>query len=193
MSLTADIEGDIEVATPPVPRAEPWSNIEQLNREKELVGIYLSAHPLDDYRIEIDKFCKTTTNDLQDLEPLREKEIAMAGIVTATRDGMTKTGNPMGGFTIEDYSGSQEFMFFGKDYMKFKNYCTQGYSLFVRGRVEEKKWGKEEPKPLVINVTSVEMLGDLREKIKGITLRVAVITSYSIHYTKLYELFPLFL
>ncbi len=173
LSLFDSLGEDIEVAKPNIPKAEPWSTIEELNAEKELVGIYLSAHPLDDYKLEITKYCKSTTADLLDLEDKNGQEISLGGIVTGVRSGMTKTNRPFGGITLEDYAGTTELMFFGKDYLNFKNYCTIGYTLFIKGLVKEKGWGNN-PNEKQFNVNTIEMLGDLRERIKGITLKVGI-------------------
>lgn len=166
---------DVEISKPPVLQAEPWGNLELLNREKELVGIYLSAHPLDEYKIEMGSFCNSTQADLNNFEELKGKDVSVGGIVTAVRSGMTKTNKPFGGFTLEDYSGSYEFMFFGKDYMEFKNYCTIGYSLYVKGKVQERSWGKEAVKPLEYKVASIQMLADIRDTLlKSISIKLPV-------------------
>jgi DNA polymerase-3 subunit alpha len=187
-TLFGSMTEEVEISKPPIFPAEPWSNLEQLNREKELVGIYLSAHPLDEFKIEISNFCNTTLGDLNDLSKLEGKEVSVGGIVTAVRSGMTKTNKPFGGFTIEDYSGTYEAMFFGKDYMEFKNYCTEGYSLFVKGKVQRRKWGKEEVKPLEFSVVSVQMLGDLREKLlNSVSLKLSIVNITQEIITELYN------
>jgi DNA polymerase-3 subunit alpha len=166
---------EVAITKPAILDSIPWSNLEQLNREKELVGIYLSAHPLDNYKVEIDNFCNATLAELNDLQKLKGKDVSFGGIVTAVRSGMTKNSKPYGGFTVEDYSGSFEIMFFGNDYMDYKNYCTVGYSLFLKGKVQERSWGKEEEKPLEFKVNSIQMLGDLREKLlKSIAIKIPV-------------------
>ncbi len=174
-TLFGAMDEDVEISKPPILQAEPWGNLEKLNRERELVGIYLSSHPLDEYKIEINSFCNGVLADLNDLNKLKGKDFSVGGIVTAVRSGMTKNNKPFGGFTIEDYSGSHELMFFGKDYLEYKNYCTEGYTLFVKGKVQERLWGKEEVKPLEFKVTSIQMLGDLRENLlKSISIKLPI-------------------
>ncbi len=174
-TLFGSMTEKVAITRPTIPIADPWGNLERLNREKELVGIYLSAHPLDSYKIEITSFCNAALDDLNDLAKLNGREVSFGGIVTSVRSGMTKNNKPFGGFTIEDYTGSQEIMLFGKDYLEFKNYCTAGYSLFVKGRVQERGWGKENDRPLEFKVLSIQMLGDLREKLlKCIAIKLPV-------------------
>ena len=174
-TLFGAMTDQIAISKPPIIKAESWSNLEQLNREKELVGIYLSAHPLDTYTIEINSFCNAKIDELNDLEKLRDKEVSIGGIVTSVRSSITKTGNPFGGFTIEDYSGTYEAIFFGKDYLEFKSFCTSGYSIYLKGKVQERRWGKEEIKPLEFKVGSIQMLGDLREKmLKSLSVKLPI-------------------
>ncbi|MDA3891449.1 MAG: DNA polymerase III subunit alpha [Salinivirgaceae bacterium] len=170
-SLFANIADEVEVARPKLLSCEPWSNLEQLNREKELVGIYLSAHPLDTFRLEIDNFCNTTLSEFSDMASIEGKEVTLGAIVTGVRSAMTKTGKPFGGFTLEDDTGTYETVFFGKDYLQFKNYCTEGYSLYLKGKIQ-KGWRGDE---LEFKISSIEMLVDVREKlIKGVTMKISV-------------------
>ena len=97
----------VDIATPPIIESEGWSTIEKLNKERDLVGIYLSAHPLDDYSIILENMCNTRCSELADKEALSHKEkITLGGIVTAVRSKFTKTGKPCGFVTIEDFEGS---------------------------------------------------------------------------------------
>ncbi|MGE4288431.1 MAG: DNA polymerase III subunit alpha [Salinivirgaceae bacterium] len=174
-TLFGAMTDQVEISKPAVPAAEPWGNLEQLNREKELVGIYLSAHPLDSYKIEITNFCNGTLDDLADLQKIEGKELSVGGIVTDVRSATTKTGKPFGGFTLEDYSGSFQFTFFGKDYLEYKNYCTKGYSLFVKGKVQERGWGNNGGKELEFKVSSIQMLGDIKESLlKSLAIKIPV-------------------
>lgn len=173
-TLFGSMTEQVAISKPAIPEAEPWSNLEQLNKEKDLVGIYLSAHPLDDYKIEINSFCNTKLAQLSDFESLEGREVAVGGIVTGVRSAMTKTGKPFGGFTIEDYSGSYEAIFFGNDYMQYKNYCTQGYALFLKGRVQERRWGNAEGKQLEFKVNSVQMLSELRDTLNSLSLKIPI-------------------
>ena len=120
-SLFGSLDGGIEIKKPDVPKCEPYSNIEKLNREKEVIGIYLSAHPLDDFKIEFN-FINTELKQLSELEELNGREVSMGGMVTNVRRGTTKKGNPFAIMTLEDFSGSYEFAFFGPDYTNSYNF-----------------------------------------------------------------------
>src|SRR5208283_6220616 len=92
-----------------LPDCEPWSKFELLQKEKEIVGFYISGHPLDEYSVEIDNFCNSKINQLKtndDLKKMKTKEVRFAGIVTAAAQKLTKKGDPFGSFTIEDYDDS---------------------------------------------------------------------------------------
>lgn len=170
-SLFGDSDSAISIKTPDIPNAQEWGNLEKLNKEKELIGIYLSAHPLDVYRLELRSFCNTTTEQLKDLEALKNRDITIAGMVTAVRTGRTQKGNPFGIITLEDYSGSFEFAFFGEDYPKFQNMMVNDYSIFIKARVQERRWGDGSPE---IKVNSIEFITSLRKKVKRITLQLPV-------------------
>src|SRR5690606_1690018 len=116
---------------PKIEPVEPFSELEKLNLEKEVVGIYISGHPLDNFRFEMDAFCNTLCNQLLDIENMIGRETKICGIVTAVEHRTTKTGRPFGKFTLEDYSGNFTFTLFGEDYMKYKNYMSQGWFLFI--------------------------------------------------------------
>ena len=107
----------VAIATPPVPQAEAWSTIERLNKERDLVGIYISGHPLDDYRIVLDKLCNTHCVELGDkMELLKKGKVTFGGMVTAVRTGFTKKGSAYGVVSIEDYYGAGELALFGEDW-----------------------------------------------------------------------------
>lgn len=123
----------VEIATPQLPGFESWSDIERLNRERELVGIYLSAHPLDENKVVLDCMCNTNCTELADRTELAKKsEITLGGIVTAVREAYTKKGQPCGFVTIEDYVGSGELALFGEDWGKWKGMMIPGCSVFVK-------------------------------------------------------------
>lgn len=113
---------------PKIPFAEEWTLMERLNFEKDVIGFYLSGHPLDTYKLEIKSF---TTCGLADIENFKSKEIRAAGIVTKSREGMTRRGNKYAIFSIEDFTGSVELALFGDEYAKFKNYVEVNNMLFV--------------------------------------------------------------
>lgn len=102
-------ENEVDIATPPIPEAARWSDIERLNKERDYVGIYLSAHPLDEYRVVLEKLCNTHCAELADVQKLSDREdIIFGGIVTDVRQKFTKRGEPCGFITIEDFQGGGE-------------------------------------------------------------------------------------
>ena len=131
----------VDIQHPTVPVAEDWNQLMMLNKEKEVIGLYLSAHPLDEYKVIIDHMCKAKLSDLNDLEPLNGQEIGFAGVVTSVQELTTKTGRHWGRFTLEDYNGTHEFALFGKDYERFRPYLYPNYFLFVKGKVQPRPYG----------------------------------------------------
>lgn len=125
----------VEIATPPIIKGEQWSDIERLNRERDLVGIYLSAHPLDEYRIVLDNLCNTKCAELNDVASLNDREdIIIGGIVTGTQSKYTKSGKPCGFVTIEDYEGSGQLAFFGEDWGKWNGMLIEGSSVYITAK-----------------------------------------------------------
>ncbi len=155
-------ENVIDIATPEILPAERWGDLERLNKERELVGIYLSAHPLDEYAIVLEHVCNTHMAELEDKAALAGREITMGGIVTSVRRGISKNGNPYGIAKIEDYSGSAELPFFGNDWVTFQGYLGEGTFLFIKARCQPKQWRPEE---LDLKITSMELLPDVKEKL----------------------------
>lgn len=130
-SLFGDTEA-VEIATPPVPEAEQWSTIDKLNKERDLVGIYISGHPLDDYRIILNNMCNTRCNELDDkAELLKKGNVTLGGIVTGVRRGITKTNKNFGIVTIEDFTGAGELALFGEDWGQWSGMLVEGYSIYV--------------------------------------------------------------
>jgi DNA polymerase-3 subunit alpha len=170
--------GDVEdyVVTPPkAPDCADWHKLERLNKEKELIGIYLSAHPLDDFRLEIETFCNATFAQLgSQLESFKDKEVSVAGMVTAVRRGTTKTGNPFAIVTIEDFSDSYEFAFFSKDFVEYGNYFIEGISVFINGRVQVRSWPRGSTE-LEFKVKGINLLSEVIEKrVKELTIQIPV-------------------
>ena len=150
--------------------AERWSDLDRLNRERELVGIYLSAHPLDEYAVVLEHVCNTHMSELDDKAALVGREITMGGIVTAVRRGISKNGNPYGIAKIEDYSGSAELPFFGNDWVAYQGYLGERTFLFIKARCQPKQW---KPNELELKITSMELLPDVKEKlVEKITIAI---------------------
>ncbi len=166
---------DYVVIPPKIPECADWHKLERLNKEKALIGIYLSAHPLDDFRLEIETFCNARFSQLASgMETFKDKDISVAGMVTAVRRGTTKTGNPFAIVTLEDFSDSYEFAFFSKDYMEYGNYFIEGISLFINGRVQTRSWPRDTTE-LEFKVKGISLLSEVREKrVKEITIEIPV-------------------
>ena len=151
----------VAIATPEILPAEQWSGLERLNKEKELVGIYLSAHPLDEYAVVLKNICNTTMAELEDKKALAERgEITMGGIVTSLRTGITKKNTAYGIVRIEDYSGSAELPFFGKDWVNFQGYLQEGHFLFIKGACQPRQWN---PNELELKVTFIDLLSEVKD------------------------------
>ena len=137
-SLFGGFDDGVEIQTPPIPKSEVrWSDIERLNKERELVGIYLSAHPLDEFKIVLDNLCNTRCEELADPNQLKDREdVIVGGIVTAVRTRFDKRGNPCGFVTMEDFQGSAELALFGEDWAKYSGWMTEGASIYVTAKVQ---------------------------------------------------------
>ena len=166
-------DGHVDITRPTLPSCADWSQLETLSKEREMIGLYLSAHPLDDYKVVIDHMCKTQLSELENLDPLKGQEIAVAGMVVGVQNLMTKTGKPWGKFRLEDYNGAHEFALFGKDYENFRKYLFQDYFLFIRGKVQPKPY--RDSGELEFKIVSMVQLSELRDTmIREIVLQLPV-------------------
>ncbi|MDR1357107.1 MAG: DNA polymerase III subunit alpha [Tannerellaceae bacterium] len=166
-SATNSLFGDECFATilkPEIPPYDRWSDLERLNKEKELIGIYLSAHPLDEYRIILTYACNTGVAELNDLDKLQGREILVGGIVTDAREGMTKKGNPYGVMKIEDFTGNAEIALFGKEYVEYGKFFRIGMYLLITARVESHRWKEGE---VDLHISSIRLLTEERDKMIG--------------------------
>ena len=170
-SLFGGDTGTTDITPPVIPACAEWSQLEKFNKEREVIGLYLSAHPLDDYKVIIRNMCKTQVGDLDHLDELKGKEIAVAGMVVAVQNLTTKTGKPWGKFKLEDYNGTHEFALFGKDYENFRKYLFSDYFLFIRGRVQPRPYNDQE---LEFRITSMMQLSELQEAVKEVHVQLAV-------------------
>lgn len=166
-SLFGDSE-DIMIPEPPMPKSEEWSLIEKLTKEKEVTGIYISGHPLDDYRMEVENF---TTCSLEKAENIKGQPLKLAGIVAAANHRISRKGTGFGFFTIQDYNGSMEFPLFSEDYQKYKHLFEVGQALYIHG-LFQKKWSSEEYQ---FKITKVELLENIASNLTtSITLRIPI-------------------
>ena len=164
----------VEIAQPQPPKNDiRWSDIERLNKERELVGIYLSAHPLDEYKIILDNLCNTKCVELADIAKLSDREdVILGGIVTAQKTGFTKTGKPYGVVTIEDFEGSGEIFMMGEEWGQRAGMFSIGASVYVTGKVKSRyQYNDNGPKDLKIG--GVEFLQTIKERaIDRITIQL---------------------
>ena len=169
-SLFGDFD-EVEIARPPLPTEyEHWSSLERLNRERDLIGIYLSAHPLDDYAVILTEVCSTNANAMRDPASLINREVTFGGIVTAKRTGVGKRGQAFGFVTIEDYSGSFELPLWGQDWTKWGFFMNEGAALFITCRLQPSRYN---PDRIDINIGKIEFLSDVKDSlIDNITVTV---------------------
>ncbi|CAA9250144.1 MAG: DNA polymerase III alpha subunit [uncultured Cytophagales bacterium] len=159
--------GDGSLPPPRVHNCEPWSEIEKLKNEKEVVGFYISGHPLDQFRLEIKSFCSDT---IDKIDNYRGKDMCVAGIVTKNVVRQAKNGNPFVLFTVEDYTGPLDMALFGEDYVNLSKYLTVGQFVYIKGKVQLRygttdQW---ELKPV-----QVQLLSELRKKMaKGLQINL---------------------
>ena len=191
MNLQATLFGELdgfEVTKPNIPDCELWHDYEKSKKEKELIGIYLTSHPLDPYKLEMQLLCTPVEELNSGLETFKGKEINIAGIITAKREGKTKTGKDFGILTLEDFSGTYELAFFGKDYTDFRQYFIDETAIYVKGKVGP-KWGKE-GNELTFTIQKVGLLEALTENaIRSITLQVDIGKLTLETVTEIHELF----
>ena len=172
-SATASLFGELgagtgnDIAKPRIPTSEPWSVMEQLKNEKEVVGVYISGHPLDDYKTEISNFCNSHTGQL---ESRPNQAQSFAGIVTKVNVRTSANGNQFMIFTLEDYAGNFEFALFSKDYIQFERFIALDRLLFINGSYQLKNRHMDQ---MVFKIQSIELLSEiLSDRTKEIKLRL---------------------
>jgi DNA polymerase-3 subunit alpha len=171
VSLFGGGSGSMDIPMPSVAPMEKFSQLQQLNIEKEVVGLYISGHPLDQYKLEIENFTNASLPDLNDLESLKGKnEIRLAGSVSTFAHRTTKNGKPFGTLSMEDYQGGFTFFLFGDDYIKYKEYFMTGWFLYIKGKVGQKKWNEHE---MEFKIDSISLLSEVRSKmVKGLRVNI---------------------
>jgi DNA polymerase-3 subunit alpha len=162
--------GGFDLIRPEPSDCPDWPKLEKLNREKEVIGIYLSSHPLDDFRLEINNFATANLADLQNLNEYLDREVVVAGMVTDTKNGIGKNGKPYGSFTLQDYTDSFRFILFDKDYIDNSKFFTIGYYLLVKGRVQKRKYREGE---LEFSIKKISLLSSVKDElIRTVTLKI---------------------
>jgi DNA polymerase-3 subunit alpha len=169
VSLFGEASGQT-VYEPEIPKADEWSSMYKLNREKEVVGIFISGHPLDDFRLEIESFCNGNVGMLSNANEHRGKDVKIAAIITECEHRFTKKNEPFGTLTVEDYTDSYKLFLFRENYLKFKHFFVPNNFICLRGKFDLPSYRKEYE--FVLN--QVELLHELKEKnAHSIDLRVA--------------------
>lgn len=155
-------ENEVEIATPPIIKGETWSDIERLNRERELVGIYISAHPLDEYKIVLDNLCNTNCAELSDISSLKDREdVIIGGIVTDIKSKFTKSGKPCGFVTIEDFEGTGELALFGEDWGRWSGMFKEGCTIYITAKCQQRY---RDSQFFDLKVQNIEYLQTIKDK-----------------------------
>lgn len=163
---------DVEIADPSMPSCETWSNIDQLKKEKEVIGFYISGHPLDEYNIEVENFARYKIEDIKrDLKPYKQSpSIDFAGIITSAVHKVAKNGKPFGSFTIEDYTDFIQLSLFSEDYLRFKHLLNKDNFVFIRAKVQS---NYRDEKLLELKVINISLLPEVLDKMtKKIVLNI---------------------
>ncbi|HRG01809.1 MAG TPA: DNA polymerase III subunit alpha, partial [Bacteroidia bacterium] len=157
-------DDEVEITEPQLPsKVETWGKLEELAREKEVVGFFISGHPLDPYKLIIEHKCSANCAQLKaGLEPFKGKDITFGGVITGSEQRTSKTGNAFGKLIIEDYNGSVELMLFGKDFVEYSKYMVQGLFVYVKAKVQERY---NQPGSLEIKLQKIELLEDVKSNI----------------------------
>jgi DNA polymerase-3 subunit alpha len=165
-----DLPGqEIQLPEPEIPKADEWGSIYKLNREKEVVGIFISGHPLDDFKFEISSFCNGTVAMLNDMNAHKGKELLIPSVVVDAEHRFTKNGDPFGTLVVEDYFDSYKLFLWRENYLKFKHFIQPGAFIAMKGRIEIPQRRSE----LEFVIHSIELLQNLKEtKAKSIHVRI---------------------
>lgn len=149
-----------EIARPEIPTIEKWSDLERLNKERDLIGIYLSAHPLDEFSIILKYVCNVGMSEIEDKDALKNKDVTIGGLVSGAREGITKNGKPFMIIRIEDFTGSGEIPLFGDDYINFGKYGRPGLYVLIKGRVQGRRYDANQ---MEFKINSIQLLPDVKD------------------------------
>ncbi|KAB8152444.1 DNA polymerase III subunit alpha [Kordia sp. TARA_039_SRF] len=168
---------EVQIAEPKVPPCEEWGTMEKLAREKEVVGIYISGHPLDDFKTEMDYFCNGDLSCFSRMEDFVNREISFGGVVTEVQHRVSKNGKGWALFTVEDYNNSHEFRIFGEEYLKFRHFFVPNSFVYIKAFIREgwvnRDTGKRGEPRLQFN--SMQLLQDVMETAaKKLTIQLDV-------------------
>ena len=170
---------EVEVVHPVVPKTDKWATIEKLNKEREFVGIYLSAHPLDEYEVILNNMCNTHCNEIGrdvNISQLAQRdEVTIGGIVTAVNERFSqKTGKPFGFITIEDFEGQGELALFGDDWIRWNGLLKPNYTIFIAAKCQQRYRGSD---LYELKIQNVEQLYDIKaHRLERFTLTLEAAT-----------------
>ncbi len=154
-----------------IPDCEPWNVMEKLSKEKEVIGFYISGHPLDDYKTEINNFCNASLDVLHNINELEGRELTFAGILTGVQHRIAKNGKGWALFTLEDYSDAYEFKIFNEDYLKFKHFLVPNSFLYIKTKMR-RPWREGDVR---VQYVAMQILQDVMEKMsKKITVQIDI-------------------
>ncbi|MBM3433316.1 MAG: DNA polymerase III subunit alpha [Bacteroidetes bacterium] len=179
VSLFGEDSG-VDTPEPALPQVPTWNNLELLKREKEVIGIYVSAHPLDAFRFELKTFRKQSVGELSSLDAFVQgkgaRDFVVAGIVTNAQVRTTRTGREMGSFVLEDEEGATEFVLFGQQFLDLRSFFVNDLMVLVRGRVQRPAWARDDNQAkLVADIHKIQLLSELFDReARGLTLFAAV-------------------
>jgi len=151
---------EVQFPEPEIPSCPNWGIMEKLSKEKEVIGIYISGHPLDDFKTEIETYCKTRLSQFENLETLVNKDVAIGGIVSSVEHRTNMKGNGWAMFTLEDFSGSYGFRIFGEEYLKFRHFLVMNSFLYMKISCRP-SWNKTDVR---LSFTNVQLLTDILEQ-----------------------------
>lgn len=162
VSLFGDAS-EVQIPEPEIPPCDEWGTLEKLKREKEVVGIYISGHPLDDFKIELKYFCNAQLSDFRNLEEVVRRELTFGGVISDVQHRVSKQGKGWAAFTVEDYNDSYEFRIFGEEYLKYKHFLMINNFVHIKTYIKEgwenKETGKRgEPR---IQFNTIQLLHDV--------------------------------
>ncbi len=166
-------DGEVDIQRPVLPQCEELSQMEMLSKEREVIGLYLSSHPLDIYRVILENRCQSELTEIENMEAARGKEFNFGGMVSSVQNLVSKTGKPWGRFTLEDYSGSHEFTLFGKEYETFRKYLYTDYFLYLKGRVQPRPYNDRE---VEFKIQTIMQLSELSESIKSFYIQLPIMS-----------------
>ena len=157
---------DVQIPEPLVPPCEEWGTMEKLSKEREVVGVYISGHPLDDFKTEMNAFCNATVGLFHNLQAFVNRELVFGGVVTDVQHRVSKQGKGWALFTIEDYNDSFEFRIFGEEYLKFRHFLLKNNFVFVKAFVREGWINKDTGKPSDprLQFNNFQLLHDVMEQ-----------------------------